>query len=47
VIQGGGGCGKDGITGKKDCGVTRYGYPCYTSGCGNSFMPITSIYRPY
>jgi len=47
VIQGGGGCGKDGITGKTDCGVTRYGYPCYTSGCGNAFMPITSIYRPY
>ncbi|HTK60619.1 MAG TPA: pilin [Candidatus Baltobacteraceae bacterium] len=47
VIQGGGGCGKDGVTGKKDCGVTRYGYPCYTSGCGAYFMPITSIYRPY
>jgi len=47
VIQGGGGCGKDGVTGKQNCGVTRYGYPCYTSGCGNSFMPITSIYRPY
>jgi|GEM_PF-2675363 len=47
VIQGGGGCGKDGVTGKVDCGVTRYGYPCYTSGCGGAFMPITSIYRPY